>query len=198
MACVPMAPPAPVRFSTTNCCLKVALRCSATTRASVSPLPPAPNGTMTLIGRSGQPCALPGPMATPRMLARRTRPVVSLRMMPLIYVCAPARSTRPWPMFESDLGPTAAARQGRREGRAAACRSDHLQAGENHATGGIAAVDRFQAVGQRIFADQRADADLGVLGAVEIIDAANRKLVDHEHVSIESGHVLVQFGFGDA
>jgi hypothetical protein len=37
--------------------LKVALKCSATTRAKVSPEPPAPNGTMILTGRSGQLCA---------------------------------------------------------------------------------------------------------------------------------------------
>ena len=32
-------------------------RCSAITRAKVSPEPPAPNGTMILTGRSGQFCA---------------------------------------------------------------------------------------------------------------------------------------------
>src|SRR5262245_8847128 len=53
-------PPAPVRFSTTNCCLRELDRCSPTMRASASPVPPAPNGTMMRTGLVGQSCAEAG------------------------------------------------------------------------------------------------------------------------------------------
>src|SRR4029079_19160825 len=70
IAAAAIGAPAAVRFSTTNCCLNVTDRCSATTRASVSPEPPAPNGTMIFTGRSGQGSAAAGEVSG-RSAARR-------------------------------------------------------------------------------------------------------------------------------
>src|SRR5215469_1842838 len=55
---LPSVPPAPVTFSTTTCWPSVRDMCSPTMRATTSVGPPAANGTMRVIGRSGY-AALP-------------------------------------------------------------------------------------------------------------------------------------------
>src|SRR5262245_47762319 len=52
-----MAPPAPARVSTKNCCPSAAERCSAMVRASTSAAPPAAKVLTMRTGRVGQSCA---------------------------------------------------------------------------------------------------------------------------------------------
>src|SRR5262245_32063970 len=54
---MPVVPPAPATFSTTNCCPSARESCSATMRPVMSAGPPAANGTMTVTARAGQLCA---------------------------------------------------------------------------------------------------------------------------------------------
>jgi hypothetical protein len=54
---VPMAPPAPGRFSTTNGWPSATCSFSATTRAAMSVACPGGQGTTTLMGRLGYACA---------------------------------------------------------------------------------------------------------------------------------------------
>ncbi len=56
---MPMLPPAPPMFSTTNVVPSVRPMCSPTRRATTSVGPPAANGTMTVIGLLGY-CASAG------------------------------------------------------------------------------------------------------------------------------------------
>jgi hypothetical protein len=49
----PVVPPAPTTFSTMSCCPSVRDMCSPRMRAMTSVVPPAANGTMTVIGRDG-------------------------------------------------------------------------------------------------------------------------------------------------
>ena len=54
----PVVPPAPGKFSTTNCCPRVPDMCSPATRAETSVPPPGANGTIIVIVRVGYACAL--------------------------------------------------------------------------------------------------------------------------------------------
>jgi hypothetical protein len=57
---VPIEPPAPDRFSTTNCCLSGPESFAPTRRASGSTVPPGGKGTMNFTGFAGQSCAAAG------------------------------------------------------------------------------------------------------------------------------------------
>src|SRR4051812_23229932 len=59
----PMVPPAPGRFSTMAAWPSCLPTCSITTRARISLALPAPSGTITLMVRVGQSCALAGAKA---------------------------------------------------------------------------------------------------------------------------------------
>src|SRR5216117_1553803 len=56
-----MLPPAPARFSTTNCWPRVSLSFAPTILAMMSTGPPGAKGTMTRTGLFGQPCAKQAP-----------------------------------------------------------------------------------------------------------------------------------------
>src|SRR5262245_27203716 len=56
-----MAPPAPARFSTTNCWPSFSFSHCAVVRAMPSVLPPGANGTIRVTGRCGQDCARVSP-----------------------------------------------------------------------------------------------------------------------------------------
>src|SRR5712672_7317 len=56
-AAAPILPPAPARFSTTNCWPRVSLSFAPTILAMISTGPPGANGTMTRTGLFGQSCA---------------------------------------------------------------------------------------------------------------------------------------------
>ncbi|MOA25659.1 hypothetical protein D3C78_1463990 [compost metagenome] len=83
---VPIAPPAPVLFSTMTACPYFAPSFSATIRAVESTTPPAENGTMIRMGRLGKAvsCAYAG-MAT-SVAAPRERPRTWWRVNRLIFV----------------------------------------------------------------------------------------------------------------
>src|SRR5215468_4385339 len=68
---LPVVPPAPATFSTTICCPRVRDMFSPTMRATTSVGPPAANGTMRVIGRSGY-AAFPS-SGKARMTARTNR-----------------------------------------------------------------------------------------------------------------------------
>src|SRR5262249_45322569 len=65
-------PPAPGRFSTKNCCLKMLDSGSATMRPSVSAAPPGANGATILTGLVGQTCACEGLIARHKRERRTT------------------------------------------------------------------------------------------------------------------------------
>ena len=41
------------------------------------------------------------------------------------------------------------------------------------------------------------NAELDVVGAIEIVDPADRELVDRQDASVQTGDILVQFASGD-
>ena len=62
---MPVAPPAPTRFSTTTVCFSSLPSASATGRATVSATPPGGKGTIMVMGLSaGQPWAQTAPLAS--------------------------------------------------------------------------------------------------------------------------------------
>jgi hypothetical protein len=71
----PIAPVAPGRFSTTTGCPSEVASRSASTRATMSPVPPAENGTTSRTVRVGYCCAYAGsasaPDATTKTAAKR-------------------------------------------------------------------------------------------------------------------------------
>src|SRR5690349_6967929 len=76
---VPMLPPAPDLFSTTNATPNFACRCCCRMRASKSAEPPAANGTMMVTGRCGQASCACAAAAKTRAAARAG---ANIRRMP--------------------------------------------------------------------------------------------------------------------
>src|SRR5262249_20771498 len=88
-------PPAPGRFSTKNCCLKMLDNGSATIRPSVSAAPPGANGAMILTGLFGQTCACEGLIAGHKR-ERRITPIFII-LCPFTSAAEAYRRLRPAP-----------------------------------------------------------------------------------------------------
>src|SRR6185503_108194 len=79
MSAAPMVPPAPPLFSTSTGWPRFSLIFCPTRRATMSVVPPAGNGTTTLIGLDGKDWANAAPHARPRS---RTKALMSLGLDP--------------------------------------------------------------------------------------------------------------------
>src|SRR5215213_2158714 len=90
------------------------------------------------------------------------------------------------------------ARKPRRQQRLclSSCSSLDLDAPKDHAAGRVAAVERLKLIGERVFAHERSDPRPDMFSPVEVVDAAERYLVDRQDASVKGGLVVMQFGLG--
>src|SRR5207247_10461038 len=86
-----MLPPAPARFSTTNCWPRVSLSFAPTILAMMSTGPPGAKGTMTRTGLFGQPCGRQAPASAHAASATESFLLMNFLLLLSVILSPPMR-----------------------------------------------------------------------------------------------------------